>query len=125
MLKAASSIKGLSVNELIMQDFKSYSINDKIYGIAVITTMDFDEISKNMGEYIDRLNEMSEVSYESVLIFIVDILKEGSYILYNTDAEELVASAFGIANIKEGIFVKDLMSRKKQIIPAIMKELEK
>lgn len=125
MLKAASSIKGLSVNELIMQDFKSYSINDKIYGIAVITTMDFDEIEKNMDEYIIRLNEMSEISYESVLIFIVDILKEGSYILYNTNAEELVANAFDLQNIKEGIFVKNLMSRKKQIIPAIMKELEK
>lgn len=125
MLKAASSIKGLSITELIMQDFKSYSINDKIYGIAVITTMDFDEISKNMTEYIDKLNEMSMLQYESVIIFIVDILKEGSYVLYNTNSEDLVANAFNLSDIEEGIFVKDLMSRKKQIIPAIMKELEK
>lgn len=125
MLKAASSIKGMSVNELIMQDFKTYSINDKIYGIAVITTMDFDEIEKNMEEYITRLNEMSSLQYESVLIFIVDILKEGSYVLYNTASEELIANAFDLASVKEGIFIKDLMSRKKQIIPAIMKELEK
>jgi len=125
MLKAASTIKGLSINELIMQDFKSYSIDDKIYGIAVITTMDFDEIEKHMDEYIERLNEMSKTSYEAVLIFIVDILKEGSYILYNTAAESLVTDAFDLPNIKEGVFVENLMSRKKQIIPAIMKELEK
>lgn len=126
MLKEASSIKGLSVTELIMQDFKSYSVNDKVYGIAVITTMDFDEIEKNMDEYINKLNEMSSESYEAVLIFIVDILKEGSYILYNTASEDLINEAFELnGSVKEGIFIKNLMSRKKQIIPALMKELEK
>ena len=125
MLKAASSIKGMSVTELINQDFKSYSINDKIYGIAVITTMDFEEISKEMDKYIDKLNEMSKTNYKAVLIFIVDILKQGSYILYNTDSEDLVANSFGLNDIKEGVFVQDLISRKKQIIPAIMKELER
>ena len=125
MLKAASSIKGLSVTELIMQDFKSYSINDKIYGIAVITTMDFDEINKHIDEYVDKLNEMSQIQYESVLIFIVDILKEGSYVLYNDDSKDLLSNAFNIDNFYEGIFIPQLMSRKKQILPAIMKELEK
>ena len=125
MLKAASSVKGLSVNELIMQDFKTYSINDKIYGIAVITTMDFDEIEKNLDEYVNQLNEMSSVQYEAVLIFIVDILKEGSYVLYNTNSQDLVANAFGIEKIKEGIFVKGLMSRKKQIIPMLMSYIKK
>lgn len=125
MLKSASSIKGLSVNELINQDFKSYSINDKTYGIAVITTMDFDEIAVNIDSYINRLNEMSDLTFEAVFIFIVDILKQGSYILYNTKSEDLIASAFDINNIKEGIFIKGLMSRKKQILPALMQELQK
>ena len=124
MLKAASSIKGLSVTELINQDFKSYLINDKQYGIAVITTMEFDEIAKDMDKYIEKLNEMSKGSYKSVFVFIVDILKQGSYILYNEDGEDLIANSFNIENIKEGVFIKDLMSRKKQIIPAIMKQLE-
>ena len=125
MLKAASSIKGMSVSELINQDFKSYSINDKNYGIAVITTMDFDEINKNINDYIDKLNEMSNQNFEAVLIFIVDILKKGSYVLYNTKSEDLISSSFNLSNVHEGIFIKNLMSRKKQIIPAIMKELEK
>ena len=124
MLKAASSIKGLSVTELINQDFKSYLINDQKYGIAVITTMDYEEIAKEIDQYISKLNEMSNENYKAVFIFIVDILKQGSYILYNNDAEELIANSFNIANVKEGVFVKDLMSRKKQIIPAIMKQLE-
>ena len=123
MLKAASSIDGLSVTELINQDFKSYSINDKTYGIAVITTMDYDKIEANIDEYIDKLNEMALNTYEAVLIFITDIVRKGSYVLYNTEAESLISSSFNI-NASEGIFIKGLMSRKKQILPAIMGQLE-
>jgi len=124
MLKAASSIKGLSVSELIMQDFKSYSINDKDYGIAVITTMDFDQIEKEIDKYVEKLNEMSQNAYESVLIFITDIMKEGSYILYNDNSKNLLMAAFNLENIYEGIFIPGLMSRKKQILPALMQELD-
>ena len=125
MLKAASSIKGLSVTELINQDFKTYSINDKIYGIAVITSMDFDEIEKNIPEYVAKLNEMSYNQFKAVLIFITDVIKQGSYVLYNDASKELVEDSFGITDLYEGYFIKDLISRKKQILPAILKTLEK
>lgn len=124
LLKESSSIKGLSITELINQDFKSYSINDKTYGIAVITTMDFDDIKRDIDSYVDKLNEMSSVNYESVLIFIVDILKKGSYVIYNTNSKDLIANAFNLNNIYEGIFLQNILSRKSQILPALMKELE-
>lgn len=124
MLKEASSIKGLSVNELINQDFKSYTINDKPYGIAVITTMDFDEINKNIDEYIKVLDEMSVEEYKGVMLFITDIFKGGSYVIYNTNSEELIKEAFDLENVYEGIFIDELISRKKQILPALMQELE-
>ena len=125
MLKAASSIKGLSPVDVINQDFKSYSIADHIYGIAVVTTMEFDEIAKNINEYVDILNDMSKEKYKGVLVFAVDILKKGSFIIYNETSKNLMENAFGINNISEGMFLPDIMSRKKQIIPPIMKVLEK
>lgn len=124
MLTEASSIKGLSVNELISQDFKTYPMNDNLYGIAVITTMDFDEIKNNMDEYINKLNEMSESEYKGVMLFITDILKGGSYVIYNTNSEELIRDAFDLDAVCEGTFINGLVSRKKQIIPALMQELE-
>ena len=124
MLKEASSIKGLTIKELIYQDFKTYSVNDKNYGIAVITTMDFDEIEKDMNKYIEELNEMSSSGFKAVLIFITDILKKGSYILYNEASGTLLKNAFNLQNVYEGIFIEGLISRKKQILPAILKVLD-
>ncbi len=124
MLKEASSIKGLSVKELIHQDFKSYSINDKDYGVAVITTMDFDEIKKNIDSYISMLNEMSKTNYKAVLIFITDILKKGSYVIYDENSKNLVKNAFNLEEVYEGIFLPGIMSRKKQILPFVMKVIE-
>lgn len=83
MLKAASSIKGLSVTEFINQDFKVYNINDKKYGIGVVTTMDFEEINQDINKYIAKMNEMASNLYESVLIFVTDVIKQGSYVLYD------------------------------------------
>ena len=124
MLKEASSIKGLTIKELIYQDFKTYSVNDKNYGIAVITTMDFDEIEKDMNKYIEELNEMSSSGFKAVLIFITDILKKGSYLLYNEASGTLLKNAFNLQNVYEGIFIEGLISRKKQILPAILKVLD-
>ncbi len=123
-LKASSSVKGLSVSELINQDFKSYMINNKQYGICQITTMDFDEIKDTIPDIVSKLNEMSENLYEGVLIFITDIIKQGSYVLYNDDSKALVENAFELNDLYEGLFIPELISRKKQMLPAIMKLLD-
>ena len=125
MLKAATSIKGLTIDELVRQDFKTYQINNKTYGIAVITTSDFEEIKDEIPKYVAKLNEMHQMYYEGVLMFILDIFKEGSYALYDDSMKNVVASSFNIKDLKEGYFIKGLISRKKQILPAIIKELEK
>lgn len=125
MLKAASSIKGIPVAELINQDFKRYNVNDKLYGIAVITSMEFDEIEKNIDEYLEKIEEMSMNTYAGVLIFVTDVLKQGSYVLYNKSSENLVSSAFNLKDLKEGYFLEGIVSRKKQILPALLKVLEK
>ena len=125
LLKASTSIKGLSVEDLIKQDFKTYQINNKTYGIAVVTTTDFEEIKDDIPKYVNKLNEMHQMFYEGVLLFILDIFKEGSYALYDDSMKEVMSSAFNINDLEEGYFIKGLISRKKQILPAIIKELEK
>ena len=125
MFKAAGSIEGLTPSELINGDFKAYNINDKNYGVACITTLEFDKINSQMSEYVAILDEMCQKDYAAVLVFVTNIVKQGSYVIYNSASEDLVSSAFDLKNVKEGTFIKGVVSRKKQMIPPIMKELEK
>ena len=124
MFKAASSIKGISVSDLINTDFKSYSVGNSHLGIAQVMTMDFDEMKENLDEYIDKLDEISS-NYLCVVLFITDVYKNGSYVLYNRHAEDIIRNAFDLKDVFEGVYLDDLVSRKKQMLPALLEVLEK
>ena len=124
MFKAASGIKGISVSDLINQDFKSYNVGNHQIGISQVMTMDFEEIEANMDEYVNKLDELSS-NYLCVVLFITDVYKNGSYVLYNRKAEDLIADAFDLKEANEGIYINDLVSRKKQMLPALMEVAQK
>ena len=125
MLKAGSSVEGMSVEDLIYQDFKSYKVENTSLGISQVITMDFDSMKSQIDKYVSKLNEIAKRDYSVVTLFITDIVKNGSYVLYNDDAKHIVEDSFELENIEEGIFIPDLVSRKKQMLPKIMESLEK
>ena len=124
MIKAASSIEGMSVKDLIKSDFKNYVVGSKNLGIGQVMTLDFDRIKENMDEYVHVLDEMVDTNYSVVVIFITDIIKNGSYVIYNTKASDLIEDAFGLKNVHEGLFLPKMVSRKKQILPSILSVME-
>lgn len=124
MFKAASSIKGIPVNDIINQDFKSYNVGSHQIGISQVMTMDFNEIEEHITEYIDKLNEISN-SYLCIVLFITDVYKNGSYVIYNNNSEDIIKDAFDLNEIYEGIYIDNLVSRKKQMLPAILEVIEK
>ena len=125
MLKKGSSIEGLTVEDLIYQDFKSYKVGNTSLGISQVITMDFESLKDNIDEYVEKLDEIAKRDYSTVTLFITDIVENGSYVLYNTEAKHIIEDSFDITDIEEGTFIPDLVSRKKQILPQIMETLEK
>ncbi|MCM1053741.1 MAG: putative manganese-dependent inorganic diphosphatase [Ruminococcus sp.] len=125
MFKAASSIKGISVSDLINGDFKTYSIGNYELGISQVMTMDFNDIAENIDEYINKLDEMQQGNYLCVVLFITDIYKNGSYVIYNKNSADIIMDAFNLKEVKEGIYLKDVVSRKKQMLPALLEVIGK
>ena len=124
MFKAASSIKGMSVNDLINQDFKSYSVGNNTLGISQVMTMDFNEIEEHIDDYIMKLDELSS-NYLCCCLFITDVYKNGSYVIYNSKAGDIIGEAFDLKDVYEGVYIADLVSRKKQMLPALLEVLQK
>ena len=88
-------------------------------------TMDFNEIEANIDEYIAKLDELSAGNYLCCALFITDVYKNGSYVLYNTNAKEIIGDAFDLKETYEGVYISDLVSRKKQMLPALLEVIQK
>lgn len=121
MFKAASSVAGMSVEEIIHSDMKTFKYSDSTLAIGQVMTMDFDEISKRQNEFIDGLNTMCKFgNYKIALLFVTDIIKNGSYLFFNEEAKEIVEDAYGIEDIKQGVYLDGVVSRKKQMLPPLL-----
>ena len=126
MFKAGSSLKGKSKEEIVYEDFKKFNYEDKFIGVGQVMTTDIDSILDEKEEYVEILNEVAtENNYEIVALFVTDIIKNGSYILYNDKAEEVLQDSFGLNQLKQGHYLNGVVSRKKQMIPPILSYLEK
>ena len=83
--------------------------------------MNFDEIEKDMDEYINVLDEVAEANhYNLVALYVTDIIKNGSYVIFNTRSSDTMALAYGKETISEGAFIPGCVSRKKHVVPIIM-----
>lgn len=126
MLKAGSSLKGKTKEDILYTDFKNFTIDDKKIGIGQITTFDIEQIDREKDDYIKLINNVAKNNdYYAVALFATDIIKNGSYIYYNETAKDLFEMSFDINYLEEGYYLDGCVSRKKQIIPNIMNTLEK
>ena len=121
LLKAGTSLEGMEASDVLFNDYKSYTINDKSFSIGQFFTMNFQDIEKDMDKYIATLNQTAEANnFEMVCLYVTDIIKNGSYILFNEKAKNYIEVMYGIENPNEGIFIEGCISRKKNIVPLVM-----
>ena len=125
MLKAGTSLKGKTEEDILFGDFKLYEVNGKKIGVTQVSTFDINDFSESIEKYKDLLNRNAENNnYDVFAFFITDILKNGSYVYYNNSAIEIMSKAFDIENMPQGTYLDGCVSRKKQVIPKIMKVLD-
>ena len=121
LLKAGTSLDGMEPADVLFNDYKIYTINDKSFSIGQFFTMNFQDIEKDINKYIETLNQTAEANhYEMVCLYVTDIIKNGSYVLFNEKAKNYIEVLYGIENPKEGLFIEGCISRKKNIVPLVM-----
>lgn len=126
MFKAGSSLEGMSKADVLYNDFKKFNVNNKQLGIGQIFTMDIDDIKKDIKEYVTMIDEICKnEDYNTICLFITDIINNGSYVIYNTNSEEIVGNAFNLKEVEQCSYIDGCVSRKKQMLPNLLSELEK
>lgn len=125
MLRAGSSLKGKTKEEILYTDYKMYTINNKKIGLGQIFTMNIEEVLDEVNEFSALVNNVSRNNgLYFVCLFITDILNNGSYVIYSDNAGDIIKGAFNLEKMYQGVFVENILSRKKQVLPLIMNEME-
>lgn len=107
--------------ELLFHDFKEFLLNRTRIGVGQISCLNSDEL---VGKDEAMLNLMEETrvknGYDFVMMMQTDILREGSRFLWVGPNKSVIERAFGPATAGASqTFLPGVMSRKKQVIPAI------
>ncbi len=125
MLKAGSSLKGKTKEEVLYTDYKNYPVGDNKIGLGQLSTTNPEEILNSKYEYVNLLDDVAEGNgYFFVCLFITDIINKGSYVLYSRRAEDILKRVYKRDDLEQGTFLEGVVSRKKHILPGIMLEME-
>ena len=127
MFRAGSDLKNRTPEEIFYTDFKTFEVNEETIGIGQITSMDEEELS----DIRDRIKPFIEKAYKQhglslAFFMLTNIIDESTtMICYGKHAQELLESAFGVAVEDHIAKMPGIVSRKKQVVPVIMAELNK
>jgi manganese-dependent inorganic pyrophosphatase len=126
MFRAGSDLANKREKEIFYQDFKQFKVGNLSLGVGQINSMDrseLDEIRDRMLIYMKKVNK--EKKLDLVLFMLTDIAHESTELLFVGSHTELVARAFdGIAH-ESSIELPGVVSRKKQVIPPLVKSYDK
>ena len=126
MFKSGTSLEGMNINDILNLDSKTFKNNDITFTISQVFTLNVDEILNNKEEYLNMIDNIKNDSKVNTYLFVItDIINNGSYILFDKDSIDVIEKAFNLKKVYEGIFVKNIVSRKKQIVPLLIDSLEK
>ena len=122
MFKAGTSLVGKTVDEIFNQDFKKFSFDNLQVGVAQVNSMDIEGFLPYKKDMLDYMNKFAEDNnLEFTLLLLTDIINANSEIFVGGPRPELVEKAFNVQLTEcQGTLV-GVISRKKQVVPAIIK----
>lgn len=125
MFKSGSSLEGMTYEEVLEMDSKTFKSGDEEFTISQAFTLDIDNILKDKDNYLMEMDKlMKETGVKRFIFAVTDIIKNGSYILYDSKSEDVIKKAFNIKKIEQGVFLKGVVSRKQQIVPAVLDAID-
>ena len=121
MFAAKSDVSSFSDAELLRMDSKEYNVAGKELRVSVLeTTSPAVVLDRKASLMNSMVGVAKEDGADQVLLFVIDILKEEATLLVPNDlVKQMAEASFGVKVTGDTVVIPGLMSRKKQIIPAL------
>ena len=121
MFAAKSDVSALSAEELLRMDSKETALGSMTLRVSVLETTAPGPVLERRHEIMEAMPRVAtEDGVNEVLMFVVDILREEATLLVPDDMTKgLAERSFGVSVEGDTVVLPGVMSRKKQIIPAL------
>ncbi|CAM5381993.1 manganese-dependent inorganic pyrophosphatase [Frigidibacter albus] len=121
LFAAKSDVSAFSDAELLRMDSKEYTIDGTELRISVLETTAPKVVLDRKASLMAAMPAVAtEDGAEHVMLFVIDILREEATLLVPNDLVKRIAEAsFGCTVTGDTVVLPGIMSRKKQIIPAL------
>lgn len=124
MLKAGTDLGDFSEEELVNLDAKSLDKDGHKFVIAQVNTVSIEDVLKRQEKLESAINaEIERNNLELFVLAITDILNSNSEIIALGAKADVVEKAFGVKLENNTAFLEGVVSRKKQILPNIDKNM--
>ena len=124
MLKAGTNLSDFTAEELINLDAKKIEKNGVGIVIAQVNTVSIEETLERKEELEKAINgEIEKQGLDLFILAITDILNSNSQIIALGNKSKVTEKAFGKELENNSMFLEGVVSRKKQILPNIDKNI--
>ena len=124
MLKAGTDLDDFSEEQLINLDAKSLEKDGTKFVIAQVNTVSIEDVLKRQDKLEEVINKTIEEKGLSLFVFaITDILNSNSEIIALGSRTDAVEKAFEKTLENNRAFLSGVVSRKKQLLPVIDKNI--
>ncbi len=126
MFAAGSNLSKKTPEEIFYQDFKKFVVNEVSFGVGQINSMtqeDLDDVRVRMIPYMEKA--LTTHSIPMLFFMLTNILQGTTELLCaGNGARELAIEAFHLPAQTDQIILENTVSRKKQLIPALMQAIQ-
>lgn len=126
MLKAGTSLGDKTDNELLNMDMKIFEMGNYKVGIGQVNTVNESELLVKKDSLLEEMKKINQKEGLELFLFVItNILTNDSIGLVNGGSLDILERAFNSPIINNEILLKNIVSRKKQVVPPLTEEFKK
>ena len=124
MFSAGTSLEGVSATDILLTDSKKFNINESVIRVSQSFTTNLPSVESLKSNILDTMKKLqTSENVDFFALFITDIFNEKSLVMTVGEFNEALAEEFSQEYSEDGYIVQDLLSRKKQFIPAVTRAI--
>jgi manganese-dependent inorganic pyrophosphatase len=124
LLQASINIQGKTASELIGADFKEFLIGGKKLGVSQMMVLNCEDIDLREEELLEELGRIRETGgYDLAALLVTNPLTSREERILLKGETWIVEKAFNVKMEKDTCILPDVLSRKRDFIPAIGRAL--